>query len=146
MAIRLSHLLTLVLLLLTPPLYAQDTASDEEAKTEEASERLRAQMAEIEERLQLTDEQKEEVRPILVETHNQRQAVLAKHGIDLDDMESSDRPGRRTLRKMRGDMKDVNENASKQLQEILSEDQMDVWDEMQEERRTEMRKRLRGGT
>ena len=139
---RLSSLLALVFLLLATPLYAQDTVPDDEAMTEEASERFRAQMAETEERLQLTDEQKETVRPILEEAYGQRQAVLKKHGVDLESTEKADRPGRRTLRRMRNDLQEVNKETQRELEEVLTSEQIKQWEALQEERRAEMRKKL----
>jgi len=142
----LGGLMTLVPLLLATPLYAQDSEPDEEATTEEASERFRAQMEETEERLQLTDEQTEAVRPILEDGYMQRRAVLEKHGIDLENMDSDDRPGRRTLRRMRNDLNEVNEETKQKLEEVLTGNQMGLWEKLQEERRAEMRERIRNGS
>lgn len=133
----------LALLLLATPLYAQDTEPDDEATTEEARERFRAQMKETEERLQLTDEQKETARPILEEAYWQQRAVLEKYGIDLERMDRDDRPGRRTLRRMRNDLNEVNEETEKKLEDVLTDTQMGLWDELQAERRDKMRERLR---
>ena len=139
---RLSSLLALVLLLLAMPLYAQDAESEEKAMSEEASERFHAQLQETEERLQLTDEQKETVRPILEEAYGQRQAVLKKHGVDLESTEKADRPGRRTLRRMRNDLQEVNKETQRELEEVLTSEQIKQWEALQEERRAEMRKKL----
>lgn len=139
---RLSSLLALVLLLLAMPLYAQDAESEEKAMTEEASERFHAQLQESEERLQLTDEQKETVRPILEDAYGQRQAVLQKHGVDLESTEKADRPGRRTLRRMRNDLYEVNKETKRKLQDVLTSQQMNQWEELQEERRAKMRAQL----
>lgn len=142
MTIRLSSLLALVLLLLAMPLYAQDTESEEKAMTDKASERFRAQLQETEERLQLTDEQPETVRPILEEATRQRQAVLEKHGVDLEGTEKADRPGRRTLRRMRNDLQEVNKETQRELEDVLTSEQMKQWEALQEERRAEMREQL----
>ncbi len=142
MTIRLSSLLALVLLLLAMPLYAQDTESEEKAMIDKASERFRAQLQETEERLQLTDEQPETVRPILEEATRQRQAVLEKHGVDLEGTEKADRPGRRTLRRMRNDLQEVNKETQRELEDVLTSEQMKQWEALQEERRAEMREQL----
>jgi hypothetical protein len=146
MITRLSSLLALVLLLLAPPLYAQDGECEDKGMTEEASERFRAQLQETGERLQLTDEQKEAVCPILKDAYVQRQAVLEEYGIDLERTDRDDRPGRRTLRRMRNDLKEVNEKTKEKLAVALTDDQMDLWDELQEERHAEMRDRIRNGS
>ena len=142
MTIRLSSLLALVLLLLAMPLYAQDTESEEKAMIDKASERFRAQLQETEERLQLTDEQPETVRPILEEATRQRQAVLEKHGVDLEGTEKADRPGRRTLRRMRNDLQEVNKETQRELEDVLTSEQMKQWEALQEERSAEMREQL----
>ena len=142
MTIRLSSLLALVLLLLAMPLYAQDTESEEKAMIDKASERFRAQLQETEERLQLTDEQPETVRPILEEATRQRQAVLEKHGVDLEGTEKADRPGRRTLRRMRNDLQEVNKETQRELEDVLTSEQMKQWEALQEDRRAEMREQL----
>jgi len=137
----LARILSLVLLLLTPPLYAQGTEPDD--LTEEVRERVRAQMEETEERLQLTDEQRDAVRPILEDSYMQRQAILEKYGIDLESTNRSDRPGRRTLRQIRNDLNRENEETTRKLEAVLTGDQMDRWKTLQEERRAEMRDRIR---
>jgi len=156
MLTRLASLSALVLLLLASPLYAQGTeppknvateeAATEDAVDEKASERFRAQMAETQERLQLTDEQTETVRPILEKATMQRHAILEKHGVDLEGTEKTDRPGRRTLRRMRNDLQEVNKETQRELEEVLTSEQMKQWEALQEERRTEMRKKLSNGS
>ena len=136
--IRVSSILTLLLLLLASPLYAQTTAP-----SEEAIERIRAQVQETQERLQLTKAQKETIRPILEESFEQRLAVLEKHGIDLENRDANERPGFRTIRKLRKDMDKVRKETEQQLEEVLTADQMKVWKELEEERRAQMREQLK---
>ena len=63
------------------PLVAQDQAdeADQAARLEQLQERLQ----EARERLALTDQQREQVRPILAAGFQAQLAVLAEHGIDL---------------------------------------------------------------
>ena len=135
--IRFSSILTLLLLLLASPLYAQTAAP-----SEEAIERIRAQVQETQERLQLTEAQQEAIRPILEESFEQRLAVLEKHGIDLENRGANERPGFRTMRKLRKDMDKVRKETEKQLDNALTADQMKVWKELEEERRARMREQL----
>jgi len=139
MILRLLRVLAFALLLLATPLYAQDTVADNET-----TERFRSIMDETEERLQLTDSQKETVRPILNDDQMQRQAILNEYGIDLENIDPENRPGRRTLLKMRRDMNKVNKRTEKQLASVLTDDQMAEWGALQEERREKMRDRLQG--
>lgn len=136
--IRFSSVLTLLLLLLAAPLYAQIAAPSEEAR-----ERMRAQIEESLERLHLTDAQRETVRPILEESFAQRLAVLEKHGIDLENQDANDRPGFRTMRKLGKDMDNVRKDTEKQLQAVLTADQMNLWKELEEERRARMREQFK---
>jgi len=139
MILRLLRVLAFALLLLATPLYAQDTVADNET-----TERFGSIMDETEERLQLTDSQKETVRPILNDDQMQRQAILNEYGIDLENIDPDNRPGRRTLLKMRRDMNKVNKRTEKQLASVLTADQMAEWGALQEERREKMRDRLQG--
>ena len=136
--IRFSSVLTLLLLLLAAPLYAQIAAPSEEAR-----ERMRAQIEESLERLHLTDAQRETVRPILEESFAQRLAVLEKHGIDLENQDANDRPGFRTMRKLGKDMDNVRKDTEKQLQAVLTADQMNLWKELEEERCARMREQFK---
>jgi len=148
--------LSALVLLLASPLYAQGTERDENVATkeattektigEEASERFRAQMAETQERLQLTDEQTEAVRPILEDAYLQQQAILENYGIDLENTNDADRPGRRTLLRMRSDMNDVHKETKKKLEDILTGEHMGLWEELSEERRAKMREKLMGSS
>ena len=135
--IRVSSILTLLLLLLASPLYAQTAAPGEEA-----IERIRAQVQETQERLQLTEAQQETIRPILEESFEQRLAVLEKHGIDLENRDANERPGFRTMRKLRKDMDKVRKETEKQLEDVLTADQMKEWKAIEEERRARMREQL----
>jgi len=139
MILRLLRILTFTLLLLATPLYAQDTAADNET-----TEHFRSMMDETEERLQLSDSQKETVRPILKDDQVQRRAILNEYGIDLENIDPDNRPGRRTLLKMRRDMNRVDKQMEKQLASVLTDDQMAEWGALQEERREKMRDRLQG--
>ena len=132
--IRFSSVLTLLFLLLASPLYAQTAAPNEEAR-----ERIRTQIEASLERLQLTEEQRETVRPIVEEGFAQRLAVLEKYGIDLENQDAIERLGFRTKRKLGKDMNKVRKETEKQLQAVLTADQMNLWKEMEEERRARMR-------
>ena len=82
-AIRFPSILTSLLFLLAFPLNAQtNEPSEPTLKQREATvERIRTQVKEAQERLQLNDEQREAVRPIIEANFEQRLAVLEKHEI-----------------------------------------------------------------
>jgi hypothetical protein len=123
------------------------TATPLRAQADEVSDlmraRINAQIQESMEQLQLSEEQQEVVRPILEENFTKRLAVMAKYGLDPQSMMEGDRPGRRTLRRMRNDIDEVSKNTEEQLKTVLTDEQIDLWNEMEEERRSRMREQMR---
>ena len=109
----------------------------------EAVERRVAEMAE---RLELSDEQIELIKPVLQEGMEKQEAVLESYGIDLSD-ERSGSPGLgfRKARAMRKEMTTLREGTRNSMQKILTQEQMDEFLQMQDERAAETRERLRAG-
>jgi len=95
------------------------------------------------ERLGLTDEQTEQVRPVLEESMQARQAILSNYGIGF---EGGDRPAGklkpREIMSMRREMKAVRADTQNKLEPILSDEQFAEYKLMQDERRAEMRERI----
>ena len=123
-------------LLLSGVAVAQDR-EEIEAKAEERLEQ-------VIENLELTDEQVEALRPIFQSSFERQAAVLEQYGIDLSDGEQGDKLSRRERRKLRGDLKDERERTEDAIAEVLTDDQFHAYKEMAEERRDEMRERLKG--
>ena len=98
----------------------------------------------IKDRLSLTDEQAEKFKPIILYQWEKRLAVMKKHGINRDSSLSEKKIGLRQLRAVKKEMDKINKEIEKQLANILSKEQMDEYNNIQEENRIEMRKRLRG--
>ena len=98
----------------------------------------------IKDRLSLTDEQAEKFKPIILYQWEKRMAVMKKHGINRDSSLSEKKIGLRQLRAVKKEMDKINKEIEKQLVNILSKEQMDEYNNIQEENRIEMRKRLRG--
>lgn len=122
-------------LLLSGVAVAQDR-EEIEAKAEERLEQ-------VIENLELTDEQVEALRPIFQSSFERQAAVLEQYGIDLSDGEQDDKLSRRERRKLRGDLKDERERTEDAIAEVLTDDQFHAYKEMAEERRYEMRERLK---
>ena len=97
----------------------------------------------IKNRLNLTDEQSEKFEPIILDQWEKRLAVMKKHGINRDSSLSEKKIGLRQLRAVRKEMDKINKEIEKQLANILSKEQMDEYNNIQEENRVEMRMRLR---
>jgi len=144
-ALRFSSILTSLLILLSFPLDAQtDEPSEPTLKQREAAvERIRTQVKGALESLQLNDEQREAVRPIIEANFEQRLAVLQKHGIDLKNREANKRPSLGKMLKLRKDLGKVGDKTEKELGKVLNDDQMKVWKELEKKRREQMRERLR---
>ena len=98
----------------------------------------------IKNRLNLTDEQSEKFEPIILYQWEKRLAVLKKHGINRDSSLSEKKIGLRQLRAVKKEIDKINKEIEKQLANILSKEQMDEYNNIQEEKRVEMRMRLRG--
>ena len=130
---------SLVLLLISSVSHAaDDRAAQAEQRIEEAKVRLN-----------LSDEQLEQLAPVLEQSTNAQRTIMASYGIDLDDLNDPGAPkqrlGFRQAREMRGEMEAVRANTFGQLEGILTDEQLDEFRRMQEERRAEMRKRIQAG-
>ena len=107
---------------------------------------LERRVGEIRERLALTEEQAEATLPILRAAVEKQRAVLAEHGFDPGVRAGRggvERPGLRTLRKLRRDMDAVRAETAEKLAEVLDEEQLAEYGKIQEENRREMRHRIR---
>lgn len=124
----------LLLLAFTAEARAQDTTRSRE----EMQARIAAQLAEVQERLQLTDEQAGQVRPILQEGMQQRRALLQQfqeaHG---------GRRYRQALRRLRKNLQQIQEETEAKLRPVLTEEQMTEYRQIQDERRARLREEMR---
>ena len=134
--LRTSVLAIVMLLLCASPAWAQGIELSEEQKMQMAEQQEQAK-----ERLQLTEEQQEAIAPILENSMAERLAIMEEYGINPSDPDFK-RPGMRTMRKMRKDMDRLDSNTRKQLENHLSDEQMDTWDELQKERKDRMRQQM----
>ena len=90
-------------------------------------------------KLGLAGEQADQVRPILKDHFEAQMAVLDKHGIAPGNRDSANRPGFRTLRRLRKDMGEINEKTEERLSAILSEAQLAAYEALQAEQRKKLR-------
>ena len=89
-------------------------------------------MQKMKDRLQLTPEQVEQVRPILTEEMEQLRALRDKH--------RGEQSRRARLRAAR-ELKDIQENTDKKLKKVLTKKQMDELKKIREENREQLRDR-----
>ena len=122
----------------------EPTAPSPQASSAERVEQLQRQLQETRIRLNLTDAQIEQVRPTLQAAFEARLEVLREYGIDLrGDSGSTGRLGFFEARRLRRDLNGVQERTVEQLDDVLSDAQIEAYEELLEERRAAMRERLR---
>lgn len=106
---------------------------------------VQKQMQQTFERLELTDEQIEQVKPVLEVSVASMQQILLSYGMDPESRQgSAEKPQFRKMRAMRKEMHAVRENTLAELELILSDEQLEEFKRIQGERQAEMRERMRG--
>ena len=94
-------------------------------------------------RLKPTDNQNDQLMPIFLDIFQKRQSIMKKNGVDLKSGSSGERIGIKQLRSIKKEMDKLNKQTIKQLEKILSKEQLNEFKKFQEEQRAEMRNRLR---
>ncbi|EDY80736.1 hypothetical protein VDG1235_353 [Verrucomicrobiia bacterium DG1235] len=79
------------------------------------------------EQLDLTDEQREQVKGILQETREARRAILEKHGIDL---QKGARPDRHAMSEARPELQASRKESDAKLAEVLDAEQLAKFKEL----------------
>ena len=97
----------------------------------------------IEAMLDLTDEQTEQLEPILLERSEKRLRVMEQHGISADFRSSGKKIGFFQRRAIKKDMVKIDKETEKQLARVLSENQLNEYKRIQDELRAEMRERAK---
>lgn len=138
-----------LLFILQAVLLAQDQKQAETDATagdpySELKQEMREKLEAIEERLELSDEQRESFRPVVKASGEQRMAVLKRFGVEPENPAGIKDLSFRKKMKLRGEMQAIDKNTEKELKDILSEDQLKLWKEIEEERRAEMQKKMKG--
>ena len=120
------------------------TAPSADPASGSGAAQLERRVGEIRERLALTGEQAGAALPILRAALEQHRAVLTAHGFDPHARAGgAERPGLRTLRKLRRDMDAVRAETAEKLAKVLDEEQLAEYRKIQDENRREMRRRIR---
>ena len=111
---------------------------------ENQSSALEGVLAEANARLNLTDEQAEQVAPILHSNFEAQRAVFLDYGFDI---ERGTRPakklGFKQLRAMGRELEAVRVGTKDALKDVLNQEQMREFVSMQNERKNEVRQRIR---
>lgn len=100
---------------------------------------------EIKARLNLTEEQKEQVTPIFKKSMEKRQSTLKSYGIDLENQKtkSGQKIGFREARKLKNEMDEVRSHTLTELKTVLTDEQLVEYEEIQEEIASKIRSRIR---
>ena len=109
---------------------------------------LEERIAQARERLELTNEQVEQIEPIIKSGMEATLQVLEKHGIDPDARAGSRVQGKLGIRQKRAvgkDLRKVSAQVRDEMSEFLTDEQLAEYEKIQEERRAEMRERVRAG-
>lgn len=118
--------LAMILLLAFAPF-----ATAQSASAPQRAERLQERLQQIKERLKLTPDQVDQVRPVIAAEAEQLKALREKYG-------SGDQ-SRRTRMKMGRELRGIRNETDEKLKRILSKDQMNELKKMREEWRQERR-------
>jgi hypothetical protein len=131
-------------LLATVSLIALVLASPLSTANEDRAAELKERMQEAQARLNLTDAQVDQMAPIMERAMQAQKAIMARYGIDPENRGGSGRqPSLREMRAMNQEMEGVRSDTRAALDPILSDAQMAEFDRMQEERKAQMRERVR---
>lgn len=122
--------------------FPASAASEQELQITDAESHLEQTMA----RLELSDEQKQALVPVLESSMSSQQQILASYGIDI---EKGERPaqglGMRNAMAMKRELDAVRADTLKTVSGILSAEQFGEFKRMQAERQAVMRERIMGG-
>jgi hypothetical protein len=121
-----------------------DSVVEKSSRPENASAVLEDMFAETKARLDLTDEQVEQVTPILQSSFESRRAILLEYGIDIESRKPpAQKLGFRKARTLGKELDNVRASTLRELDDILTEEQLSEYVAMQNERKNRMRERLR---
>ncbi len=121
-------------------LAAQPAAGEERQLDEEQRAQIAQRIEEVRGRLNLSEDQKAAIEPLLTANLEERRTVMEKYGLDEDGAAGLSRRERSALAK---ELRALREKTNEQMAEILTEEQMREWTAIQEENRKRMRERMR---
>ena len=112
---------------------------------EDRAAQFEQRLTETKARLNLSDEQLEQLTPVLKSSFEAQMAVLEKHGIDLENRGSGNQKklGFREARRLRNDLDVVRKSTLEQVEGILSEEQFSEYKKIQDERKKKMREMIK---
>lgn len=124
-----SVLVLALLSIVAAPAWARQDSGASQQK-----ERIEQRIDDLKERLALTPEQIEQIRPVLEDELRKAQAVRQKY--------SGSTQSRRTRLKMARELKEIQSSADDRLRKILTKEQMNELKKIREERRAQLRQQM----
>lgn len=131
--------IALVALLAAVPALSAPSAQQRHLTEAQIAE-IEQRFEEIRERLNLTDEQRTAMEPILRRSFAERIGILEKYGVSRN---GGERPGFRQLRAMRKELEAAREQTERELSAVLDRGQMAEYRAIQDENRQAVRDRIR---
>ena len=130
-----------VMIVLALTLTTVSTAS----AADERRENIAHQIADMKNRLALNDTQTEQITPILEKSANARKEILKEHGIDLENFDPDRRKklSFREKRQLGSKLKASRNTTQEELEQILSDKQMDEYRQIQQERKDKLREHMK---
>lgn len=99
-------------------------------------------LAETKARLNLSDQQMEQIEPTLEAGFTASQAILQKYGINPENRDNRQRLGFRKARQLRKELQTVQINTLHELSDVLTDEQLAEYREIQAERKAELKQRI----
>ena len=120
------------------------SASSPGIAQEDRAAAAKERMEETRARLNLSDEQVEALTPVLKQSMTAQQSILSKYGVNLEGGSNGGQQlGLREARAMKKELDVVRTETLDTVDDILTDEQFDEFKRIQEERRAEMRQRIR---
>ncbi len=115
------------------------------AQTNQNLNDIQQKVASIKQRMNLSGEQSDKVGFILEDGMETRKVILKKYGIDLENRNSDSKSklGFRKMRKLKGELSDEKEKTLSKLSTVLTPEQMEEYQLIQEEMSEKLKARIK---
>jgi len=114
--------------------------AQERRLTDDQRAQLEQYLEQVRTRLNLSEEQRAQIEPVLRRSFEERAEILQRYGVGKDE---SQRPGFRQTRAMKSDLEEARKKNDAEVEKILDDRQMAEYRKIQEEMREQLRQRVR---
>ncbi len=98
----------------------------------------------LQERLNLSEDQAEQIRAIMQTGREEHQEIAARYGIDMRDRDARKNLDPEKKQQMREEMRQLRDGHQSKIAAVLNEEQLAEWKTIQSERRSKMKERRFG--